>query len=86
MSWAMFERGPDAPPRYTPPLFHRVMEHSMTIGLTTLALLTIIAIDAVRKCHVHGPERRDLNWMMPLEHFRVTRLSGAIDTKDLLSH
>ena len=38
-------------------LCHLVMEHPMTIGLTALAVLTIIAIDAVRKCHIHGPER-----------------------------
>ena len=35
------------------------MEHAMAIGLTSLAVLTALAIDAIRKCHHCQPARRD---------------------------
>jgi len=33
------------------------MEHAMAIGLTSLAVLTVLAVDAIRKCHHRQPAR-----------------------------
>jgi len=33
------------------------MKHAMAIGLTSLAELTVLAIDAIRKCHHRQPAR-----------------------------
>jgi hypothetical protein len=31
------------------------MKYAMAIGLTTLAVVTILAIDAIRRSHIHAP-------------------------------
>jgi hypothetical protein len=35
------------------------MELAMAIGLTTLAVVTILAIDAIRRSHTHAPKVLD---------------------------